>query len=87
VVLTISDHLAWDSIGHLALLEGKLNTYLRFIEGGELLDTYPQARNRQAVINVIAQFPLSVDAKKFFDRATAIVSGAGIGLRFQLLDK
>jgi len=43
VVLTISDHLEWGSDGHLFQLQEKLNSYLAFIEGGELLNEYPEA--------------------------------------------
>ena len=36
VVLTISDHLAWDD-DHLRLLERKIATYINFVESGQLL--------------------------------------------------
>jgi hypothetical protein len=47
VVLTISDHLDWsDSLGRQTILQKKLNTYLAFVESGEILSKqYPKAKN------------------------------------------
>jgi len=38
VLLSISDHLSWDEGEgeHLLMLQAKLNTYLAFIEGGQM---------------------------------------------------
>ncbi len=37
VSLVIVDHLAWkDVLGHLALLQDKVNDYVQFLEAGEL---------------------------------------------------
>lgn len=45
VTLTISDHLDWtDTVQHERLLEEKLNKYLAFVESGEILERYPEAR-------------------------------------------
>jgi hypothetical protein len=48
VVLTVSDHLDWsDSVGHqIILLQKKLNRYLTFVESGEILEQYPNAKNQ-----------------------------------------
>jgi hypothetical protein len=40
VVLTISDHLDWeDTSAHLLVLQDKINTYIAFIESGEILQS------------------------------------------------
>jgi hypothetical protein len=46
VIVTISDHLVWDENEreHLLLLQQKLNTYLEFIESGQLHDDIPGRR-------------------------------------------
>ena len=47
VVLTISDHLDWsDSIAHQKILQEKLNRYLAFVESGEIMESYPDAKDR-----------------------------------------
>ena len=42
IALTISDHLEWDSNNEkLLILQAKINSYLSFVESGQLLDEYP----------------------------------------------
>ena len=86
LLLTISDHLAWDEGEgeHLLLLQNKLNAYLRFIESGEVVKKFPEARDRNVVINVVGQFPLSEKAKLFFEKATAAIQASGFNLKFSL---
>ena len=85
VILTISDHLDWlvKDDSHLLLLQEKINTYLRFVESGEINEAYPNAKGKNVVINVIGQYPLSQEAKSFYDKVTAIVNSAGIKLQFR----
>jgi hypothetical protein len=84
--LTISDHLTWDRNEgeHLLLLQNKLNTYLRFIESGEVLKKFSETEGRRMVINLVGQFPLSERASLFVEKASAAVSGAGFKLQFKL---
>jgi CRP-like cAMP-binding protein len=85
VVLTISDHLEWesDTKEHLLLLQEKINSYLRFIESGELLESYPNANGRNAVIKIVSKYSLNEEAKEFIDQVKLIVSNAGMALRFE----
>ena len=87
VVLTISDHLGWEAMdkSHLILLQERINTYLRFVESGELVQQYPSAIGRNVVISVVGKYQPSKDARDFLDQAAAIVAKAGIELRFQFL--
>lgn len=55
VVLTISDHLPWDG-SHLMVLQNKLNTYIEFIESGQLYESYPMAKNREIQISLSYKF-------------------------------
>jgi hypothetical protein len=51
VVLTIADHLDWsDSVAHQRTLQAKFNKYLAFVESGEVLTRYPNAKNRPVII-------------------------------------
>ncbi len=85
--LTISDHLPWDENegNHLLLLQNKLNTYLRFIESGEVFKKVPNAKGRHIVINLVGKFPLSQSADSFFGKARAAIEAAGFGLQFNLM--
>jgi len=86
VLLTISDHLDWDgSEGqHLVLLQSKLNAYLRFIEGGELNQRFPETSDRAVIIQVVSKFPMSEKAGVFFEKVRAAINGAGFKLQFKL---
>jgi hypothetical protein len=82
VVLTISDHLDWsDSAGHQAILQKKLNTYLAFVESGEILEQYPKAKNRPVAFNVVFGVPPDESGWAFVARAREVIESAGFTLR------
>ena len=88
VVLTISDHLNWGEdieSEHLFLLQEKLNSYLRFIENGELHAVYPKAAGRSIVIQIVAKYLPSFEAEDFIAQASAVIEAAGYTLNFQTL--
>src|SRR5262245_55435174 len=86
--LVISDHLDWDhdtnTHTHLILLQEKLNTYLSFVESGEILESYPASKGRDIVIYVVGKYPLGEAATEFFTQAASIIEEAGMKLGFQL---
>jgi hypothetical protein len=86
VVLTVSDHLAWDDVsGHLVLLQAKLNAYLRFVESGELYQRFPDAAALPVVIQVVGKFPPDDQGSRFLQLASRAVEAAGFELRHSLL--
>src|SRR4051812_18794190 len=69
VKLVIADHLEWDDLhGHLLVLQEKINTYVEFIESGQLLEVHspPMPRNPDVVVAVHAQYAPPPDAEDFF---------------------
>jgi hypothetical protein len=84
VVLTISDHLDWsDSTAHQVLLQSKLNHYLAFVESGEILQSYPDAKNSPIAIKVVFRFPPDEAGRAFLLKVRPIIESAG----FNLLDE
>lgn len=82
VVLTISDHLDWsDSTAHQMLLQTKFNRYLAFVESGEILESYPDAKGRRIEFKVIFQFPTDESGQAFMAKVRTIVESAGFKLR------
>ncbi|MBP7002076.1 DUF6572 domain-containing protein [Amaricoccus sp.] len=81
--LTISDHLPWgeEEGRHLIILQNKINSYLEFIESGEILERIPDSRGRKIVINLISKYPLSQRAETFLGKAQAAVEGVGFRLQ------
>ena len=87
VILTVADQLDWsDEYAHLTTLQEKLNTYMAFIETGEMGEQYPQARGRHAVIVVVFQHAPPPVVKEFVKRASLAVRhlGAELRLRFHV---
>jgi uncharacterized protein DUF6572 len=82
VILTIFDHLDWrDEKAHLVALENKVNTYLRFIESGELREAYPDAKKRNPVIDLVTRLELPKAGIDYLARIRRVLGDAGIGLR------
>ena len=84
VILTVSDHLEWGE-GHLPLLQDKLNTYIAFIESGELLAAYPDAKGRQPVIDVVCKHEPDHDAETFFTQVSSVFEAADVEFRYRVL--
>jgi len=56
-VLTISDHLDWSAdTDHYLLLQEKINTYLAFIDSGEILEAFPNAKDKKIRIDVVFKY-------------------------------
>ncbi len=88
VVLTISDHLDWtDGETHLQILQEKINTYLGFVESGELVESYPDAEGRTVVIDIVSKFPLIKTGEDFFLKVSEIMAVSGFELRIHILDE
>ncbi|WP_261316788.1 DUF6572 domain-containing protein [Rhizobium leguminosarum] len=85
-MLTITDHLEWTGSDneHLLLLQEKLNTYLGFVESGEMLETYPDAKGKAVLIDVVCKYPPSQQAQGFYSQVAQIVEGAGIKFQHRL---
>jgi hypothetical protein len=85
VTLTISDHLEWGDNSHLLLLQEKLNTYVRFIESGEIHTTYPTARDKALRINVVCKYPPDDKGQWFLSKARKMVTDVGLDLTYEIL--
>ena len=85
VCLTICDHLEWsDSSEHQRTLQAKLNAYLAFVESGEILASYPNAKDRPVVIEIAFKFCPDADGLRFLAKALEIISSAGFELRYEV---
>lgn len=81
-VLTIAD--AWDWTNdreHLLALQAKLNRYFDFIESGEIWKTYPEAADRDLVIEVVGRFPISPAGRELLRRASEACADLGVQIR------
>lgn len=83
--LSISDHLSWEKEAeHLLLLQEKVNSYLAFVENGELENGYPESRLKNVVINIGFKYPPPALALQFIELARTTLRGTGLELRTEL---
>jgi hypothetical protein len=84
-VLFITDHLEWeeDDRIHMSLLQDKINAYVRSIESGEIYHLYPKAAAREIVVRVLAKYPLSEEAKIFFEKIRSSLFDAGYKIELE----
>ena len=65
IMLTISDHHSWDETWHLQLLQNKINSYLQFIESGQIFNDYPNAAGQELIIEIVMQFEPNEESISF----------------------
>jgi hypothetical protein len=87
ISLTVVDDLDWaDEENHLLLLQEKLNTYLAFIESGEVFERLVEEVGRRVPettpikITILAKFDLTAHSLAFVDHATEAFRRAGFAL-------
>ncbi|MBI3093401.1 MAG: hypothetical protein HYY97_00855 [Rhodocyclales bacterium] len=81
VHLTIADHLEWNS-DHLVQLQEKLNSYLAFVESGEIHTAYPAARDRAVAIDLVLKYRPNAEADAFLAQVRSILEGAGFTFHY-----
>lgn len=87
VVLTVADDLVWDQDNeHLLVLQNKLNVYLEFIESGNLYQQYPDAKNRNIVINIVSKYEPNDDGNRFLNATGEFLQSYGYQLQFRIFD-
>jgi hypothetical protein len=85
VILTISDHLEWsDTVKHQMALQEKFNRYLAFVESGEILLRYPEAKGRPIAIKVVFKYNPDLEGSRFLARAKEVIESAGFSLRHEV---
>lgn len=84
VVLDIADHLDWtEEQKHLLALESKINAYLEFIQSGQLVDVYPDAKGKHPIIHVACYHKPTKSAVIFFNEVDQMLVADGIRLTYK----
>jgi len=83
--LAIIDNVDWfKEEEHLLLLQEKMNSYLRFIESGEIYSAYEPANGKQIEIKIYFAYAFPASCQEFIQDASNILSGAGFQLAYQV---
>lgn len=86
VILTISDHLDWSNTWeHQQVLQRKFNAYLAFVESGELIERYPDAKGRPVTFEVVLKYEPDYEGRSFFNSARRVIESAGFFLRDRVM--
>jgi hypothetical protein len=83
-VLTIVDGNKWDGAEHLFALQEKLNAYLRFVESGEILDSYPNATGKAVRIEVVFKSHPDPAGIAFLEKAGSAIRGASLAFSWRV---
>ena len=85
VILTISDHLDWiNSDYHLNALQDKINSYLEYIESGQIVESYPDSIGKKVRIEIVAKFEFPTHHNDFLIKTQTFLEkiGVSIGLKY-----
>jgi Family of unknown function (DUF6572) len=82
--LTILDSWSWqDECDHLLVLQSKLSAYFRFVETGQIWESYAEAAGRQIVIDVVGKFPIPQIGIDFLHRAADACSSLNVKICYR----
>jgi hypothetical protein len=88
--LIIADHLRWwgserEDREHMYLLQEKINSYLRFIESGEICAAFPQSQGEKLTIRIVGKYDIPASARDFLDKVQKELLAAGYRISFERL--
>lgn len=87
VKLVITDHLTWDDLDtHARLLQEKINTYLDFVESGQLrrLQTPRIPESPEIHITLAVQHPPSANAEVFLAQVREFLARVSVYFEIEL---
>jgi hypothetical protein len=84
ITLTATDHLEWGSREHLLLVQEKLNSYLAFVESGEIFASYPTAKGKPIKFDIVCQFEPDEEAIRFFSLCGEAIKTAGFDFGYRI---
>lgn len=88
VELSISDHLDWsDEESHSLILQDKIFVYLEFIESGQLIESYPDAEDKEIIISIKLQFPPSENGLIDLENMAAFFTDKPVDFNWVILDE
>jgi len=87
VILTISDHLDWDDEQlHSTMLQDKIFAYLEFMESGQMLEIYPDAKDRLAGIMVDLKYAPTEFGSAVLQNIKNFFDAKSIEFRWEILE-
>jgi hypothetical protein len=83
-VLTICDHKDWTEVrGHLLALQEKINSYIAFIQSGQLKRHHPNLDGTPVYIDIVGKESMPPMGSAFLAKMNDVLSQLGIQVRFR----
>ena len=85
VLLVITDHLPWDDThAHKLLIQEKVNTYLQFVESGQIhrVEEPPIPPEPEVTIRLALKYEPPAEVLPFLRQVSDVLDGAGFGFRW-----
>lgn len=82
IVLSISDHLDWEDDEHIFRLQDKLDTYINFIESGQLYRKYPDMKGKNVKISILFKFQPNATALHFLGHVREVLENSEYQFNF-----
>lgn len=84
VVVSTTDHLEWGDMEHLMKIQEKINSYLAFIESGEIYASYPKADGKKIGIEIIFKNAPDDQGVSFLNKCSEFVQNAGFRFEYKV---
>ena len=79
ISLIISDHLEWDEKNEkLVMLQNKINSYLAYIESGQIYEQHPKSKELDVHIRLTCMHEPNAEGLKFLKLVTPIIEGGRV---------
>lgn len=86
--LAISDHLDWNNEKeHLYSLQEKVNSYIAFIESGQIAEHHGEEKPSSIAIKIYFLHEPTKLANEFLERTKQVLNGISVSLESQVVDK
>ncbi len=73
-----------DEEEHLLLLQENLNSYLSFLESGEVYNAYEDAKGREFEIKIHFKYEIPQNGQEFLNNVSEIIENAGFHFDFKV---
>jgi hypothetical protein len=84
VTLTATDHLDWGGKEHLMMIQDKLNSYLSFVESGEIFESYPNAKGKELIIDIVCKYTPDEEGVRFLGLCQEAIEKAGFSFSYKV---
>ncbi|WP_426576202.1 DUF6572 domain-containing protein [Xenorhabdus stockiae] len=86
VILGLTDHLSWSGSleNHLLKLQEKINSYIRFIESGELYKSFPASSGKSEIlIEIYFKYTIPQECIHFLEKVRELLTTVNIQLKYE----